>query len=361
MDMNAHYRTVAVKSVLFGSLVAFAGGCWAVTLMATEPKQETKPKYNAEELRKKYPYESVAPRLEYEKQRVESEKDRPAPKLSAEAASSVKEMDAQLDPKGPMWKWTGVRSESLRLLHSDQVEKFIAREGFGLSRMPTPSPGELEYQSEPIPFAEKSGASSQVAEGRHLPLPTSEKVAAQAGNEFRLPPVDILGGLVRGNTLEFANAAGFGHVKDREHVAGFQSHQFVYRPDLYYPQPKPGEDPEKAEKWLMRSLELVSLLKHDKPAVYVSDHLPRMDDLKAAKTRPLSDFEAKSLEKLRGGEEFVADATANRIVMLGAVRASKQCLECHYVQRGELLGAFSYDLLRDPPIKTPAPAEKPAQ
>jgi hypothetical protein len=30
--------------------------------------------------------------------------------------------------------------------------------------------------------------------------------------------------------------------------------------------------------------------------------------------------------------------------MLGSLRAAKQCLDCHNVQRGELLGAFSYRL-----------------
>ena len=30
--------------------------------------------------------------------------------------------------------------------------------------------------------------------------------------------------------------------------------------------------------------------------------------------------------------------------MLGSLRAAKPCLDCHNVQRGELLGAFSYRL-----------------
>ena len=31
-------------------------------------------------------------------------------------------------------------------------------------------------------------------------------------------------------------------------------------------------------------------------------------------------------------------------MMAHALRAAKQCLDCHNVQRGELLGAFSYRL-----------------
>lgn len=36
--------------------------------------------------------------------------------------------------------------------------------------------------------------------------------------------------------------------------------------------------------------------------------------------------------------------------MLGAVRASNDCRQCHQVPRGTLLGAFSYELRRDPPL-----------
>ena len=44
-------------------------------------------------------------------------------------------------------------------------------------------------------------------------------------------------------------------------------------------------------------------------------------------------------------------STVNRVRMVGAVRATTQCLDCHRVERGALLGAFSYDLWRTPPLK----------
>ena len=51
-------------------------------------------------------------------------------------------------------------------------------------------------------------------------------------------------------------------------------------------------------------------------------------------------LEADGLDALRKGDElFVRDHR-----MLGAVRATKQCLECHGGNRGDLLGAFSYTL-----------------
>jgi hypothetical protein len=82
-----------------------------------------------------------------------------------------------------------------------------------------------------------------------------------------------------------------------------------------------------------------------------------MTELDRSKVRDLSDFEKESLQKLQHGDEMAADATLNRIRMLGAVRASKQCLDCHEAQRGDLLGAFSYELRRDPPVKA---VQKPA-
>jgi hypothetical protein len=83
-----------------------------------------------------------------------------------------------------------------------------------------------------------------------------------------------------------------------------------------------------------------------------------MEELSSAtaKTRPLVEFETAALAKLFEGEEIQTISTPNRIEMLGAVRASKQCMQCHEVPRGTLLGAFSYELRRDPPIKiAPAP------
>ena len=114
----------------------------------------------------------------------------------------------------------------------------------------------------------------------------------------------------------------------------------------------PGAAAEAAkEQWQIRRLELVSLLKHAEPAVYLSEHLPRMDELKKARTRPLGKFEAQALQSLQEGEDLVAEASTNRIVLMGSLRASKQCLKCHEQQLGTLLGAFSYELQRQPAVK----------
>ena len=54
--------------------------------------------------------------------------------------------------------------------------------------------------------------------------------------------------------------------------------------------------------WAIRTIELVSLLKHPEPMVYLSDHLPRMDELRGARVRPLDAFERESLPALRRRE-----------------------------------------------------------
>jgi hypothetical protein len=108
----------------------------------------------------------------------------------------------------------------------------------------------------------------------------------------------------------------------------------------------PGADPDDDSKWTISRLELVSLLKFDEPRVYVLDHLPRMDQLSSdnAPTRPLDAFESESLAKLRTDEDVVVKGEGTDYRMLGSLRAAKQCLDCHGVLRGELLGAFSYSL-----------------
>ncbi len=109
---------------------------------------------------------------------------------------------------------------------------------------------------------------------------------------------------------------------------------------------------EPTQFWQTRRMNLVSLLKSPQPAVYESENVPAMQELVNAKTRPLDKFEAGALKRLRDGEELVTASQTNRILMLGSVRATKRCLECHSVQRGELLGAFSYELIRVKPINT---------
>ncbi len=64
-------------------------------------------------------------------------------------------------------------------------------------------------------------------------------------------------------------------------------------------------------------------------------------------TRPLAAVRGKSVEgSRRAGDDLVTESSGDRIRMMGSLRAAKQCLECHDAKRGDLLGAFSWDLQR---------------
>ncbi len=94
----------------------------------------------------------------------------------------------------------------------------------------------------------------------------------------------------------------------------------------------------------LEKLELIGWLGRDTPQVYVLDHLPRMDEISSSDvpTRGLDDFETSALDKLNDGEMIVVEEHGSGLRMLGAIRAIEDCKDCHDVQRGEMLGAFSY-------------------
>lgn len=236
-----------------------------------------------------------------------------------------------------------LRIEALRALHEGQLDEFVAREGFGLSRLPTPAglPTHFFLSDEPRSFAQR-------------PSPISE--SSREGDGWTPSFEDLTRFHIR-DQVSFADPAAFGYVKDLRSVAGFRGHAFRVPSALLSLGARTvsaGMKPT-STRWRIERLELVSLIKQETPAVYVSEHLPRMDELQQAKTRPLDDFERRSLTELVGGQDLLYEEQLNDIRMVGAVRAATQCLECHVVKRGALLGAFSYRLFRDPPLKAAQP------
>ncbi len=129
---------------------------------------------------------------------------------------------------------------------------------------------------------------------------------------------------------DFVFPEGFGYVKNRNEVFGFRPHRFSVKP--------PADD-----SYRFRKVELVSLLKHSKPAVYVSANLPRMSELRDSPTRPLDAFESAALPRLVK-DDLVVHSTDDRLRVLGSIRAGEACLACHAKKKGDLLGAFSYHL-----------------
>ncbi len=143
---------------------------------------------------------------------------------------------------------------------------------------------------------------------------------------------------------DFLDRERMGFIQDVEHVAGFQPHQFRQMPTTL-------------GQWQISKLELISLLRHKEPVAYVSKYLPNMEKLKEVSTRPLDTFESAALERLRTEQDLVIQDGVNHIRMVGSLRAADDCLQCHSVQRGELLGAFTYLLERVEAVPNPKPIE----
>ena len=62
-----------------------------------------------------------------------------------------------------------------------------------------------------------------------------------------------------------------------------------------------------------------------------------MTELLDLEMRELDTFERESLQQLYDGEDLVRETGENEIRMFGSLRATKNCLECHSADHGELL------------------------
>lgn len=235
----------------------------------------------------------------------------------------------------------------LASLHSRKSDEFALAQGFGRVRMMS---GRVFDDRIELPAAAP------------IPLPTREQpeydanqltsgAPTNAGAPPQSFPQSQLVHLHLASQVDFFDPDRIGYVVDRDHVAGFSPHRFTKMPEQ---EPSTGAIPA----WQIVRLELVSLLKHEVPVAYLSKNLPQMDVLRDAPTRMLDDFERSSLERIRADEDVVIDEAPDRIKMLGSLRAAKDCTKCHSVQRGELLGALTYELM--PARRSPSKPARPA-
>lgn len=258
------------------------------------------------------------------------------------------------------WSMVKLRAESFRSLskvHEGFVADFIAQPAIGVGRLPVMqllTEGRLEVSDwkdrnlpdEPIwQPAMPTTAAADVSEISQKRI--QDFVTASTG-ENQEPPVselipsrELLTDLHLETVLMFAPMSSFGGMNQKFELRGFQPHAFRRRPEDVSGWPI-------LEEWKMTRLELVSLLKHQPPAVYVSAHLPSMDELRNAPSRPTTKFEEVAISKLYEGEELVVETTGQSARMVGSIRAIAECRNCHQVPLGGLLGAFSYRLTRVP-------------
>jgi hypothetical protein len=287
-----------------------------------------------QQLQEKYPLESLEPRLAYEAHAA-AVTVRDKSTATPEALQRLEQFEKKLDDSV---RWNGPR-HPLERIHRSQVQHFVDSPGFGVGRMmrnrveePRRNP-ERSEDPIPLPLADYEDP-AWVAEYRDPWTPTEAPVA-------QVPERSAFQGTHFAGVFDFVNREGFGYVRSRREAAGFQAHGFSKLPRL-------DQVAKPDQAWLVRDVALVSLLKHEQPVVYVSQHLPRMDELRVAgaPVRPLDEVEQRMLAALQRGDDLQVLSTRDRIRMMGSIRAARQCLDCHEGKRGDLLGAFSYKLRR---------------
>jgi hypothetical protein len=297
-------------------------------------------------LRDQFPLVSLAPRLAYER-------DRPT---SGDATAAVAGLPAEVETRLAEREQSsgddGFRKWQLRRLHDGTTNDFITAAGFGVVRMP-----EVTQEALELPMGE--------SQPRPAALPEYDPTASPA-NPGGVPAPTRKQALATHAVAEkgFVDAERSGYVESLEKVAGFEPHGFLSEVAVQdQVSDRTWDQYRKNIDWVIVRLELVSLLKHDPPAAYLSKNLPKMDELQNAATRPLDAFERAALEKLRRVDDVVVEDGPDGVRMLGALRAGKDCLACHRAERGELLGAFSYELRPSrPPPRLPAkPADPQAR
>ncbi len=275
-------------------------------------------------LRQEFPLESLASRLAYEHRSAPLVAEPPTPRLSDAAESGLAQFEQRNTPN--------MRRYMLESLHERTQDEFVIAQGFGPVRMDA-VPREYVALPDTAPIAVEAGSptlgSTQSDPGATESLGSPSRMSA--------PSKETLAPLHFAGLEDLFNQDRMGYVREIDHVAGFQSHRFTKAPGT-------AIEPWR-RSWKINRLELIGLLRYDAPKAYMSDNLPRFDELANASARDLDDFEAAAIERLRTEENIVIDETPDRVRMVGSIRAATDCLKCHEVRRGELLGALTYELV----------------
>jgi hypothetical protein len=104
-------------------------------------------------------------------------------------------------------------------------------------------------------------------------------------------------------------------------------------------------------EWKMSRLQLISLMKGTASGSGYYHRLPKVGDSREASPEPMNSFEQQAVDHLQTkfDEKVVTRLADNEIEMVGALRADNDCMRCHKVEAGTLLGVFSYRLRRADP------------
>lgn len=274
------------------------------------------------ELQAEFPAESLEDRLHYENAAAA---DASQPILAASVQERLQLVEERKRDS------TNSRYWALQQLHEQTAEEFAGAFGFGVMRLAGSLRGTLRDNSElprtPPRIRQQGEVDVSVTPSDRPPASPVKLVGEQREQVVQLHRIA---------ERDFLDPNTFGFVAEFRKAAEFQSHHFAKPPGTL--SPFSGD--------ILRPLrvELISLLKFESPRVYISEFLPNMAELSEVPTRHVDGFEADALGRLRTDEDVIIESTADANRMVGSLRAGKQCLQCHDVKRGELLGAFSYVL-----------------
>jgi hypothetical protein len=299
-----------MRFLVLGSLVVGASLSAMVYIYWQRPNPEAmmdRGRISAQEARRRLAFESLEDRLP-------TGKGIPGPK---EFSSAANEFWAAVDRSAQ--NEHDYRAKLLKGLHEKTETFFVDSPGYGRGRM--------KYFPEEVMLSRfPDGPAEQPGEAAQFPLSTGEALDV-------IPPSQELTQQHQNDIHRFIRASGFGYMIDRRQVAGFTAHGFRW-----------GRRDDPKHRYQVDHILLVGLLKHELPVVYVSDQLPSMKHMDKAVTRPIDVFEDAGLWALARGDDLFVIQKDDALRMLGALRATPQCIACHDAEPGDLLGAFSYTL-----------------
>ena len=92
-------------------------------------------------------------------------------------------------------------------------------------------------------------------------------------------------------------------------------------------------------------VQLLSTPQGEKPFVYETKTDVTMRSISDAGRRDLRAYETDAVGQLKSGRDAVMTMDHEQPVVIGAVRAGEECVSCHQVKKGDMLGAFVYPLV----------------
>jgi len=248
---------------------------------------------------------------------------------------------------------TTLRDRMLEAYHGQATDLFTSIPGFGMARMvpmykyipfevPDLSTNEVEVEKAPaIPELLKDvfAKSRDTFRDPSKPLPKAKK---EGVHPYRDQPgfgSSFGSGIVRGVQLRKLDLVGLIDEKGPKVYSGGKAFEVMQMNAAEMK--KAGEDLKKAVE-ARNSAKNTEVNAEFGP--WTPPWTPPVRDKNAKlETRPLDVFETAGVADLRDGKDLFIRTRGNVIRMLGALRATETCIECHTDRKkGDLLGAFSY-------------------